>query len=460
MKKILLIFLVLVISLICYSEEIYRIRIENSPGGLVQVSLDGGKNYYATGSVVHPADKCGVGFMASGYIEGGCVCAAASHAIRIKISPKDIYNLDFKSVPIFSVLPKEFWSVPKGFGGHVAGNSGIYTDIHTASGIFLNFAPFPNTAVFQEYKGELYPIGEGHIPSVGNVYVIPVLRPETEKGYICFENFSGGDVTLLNGDILTKVHTPVSAIGRYDATTYNSPGQLNTVHGGVITIATSKLFPYSQKEGDKPETRGGFMIQPLYHAIRQGEKKPQVMTIGRSETSFEQEGQAPLYSQNINLWYFPKHLENSYYAELKVDDRYIPMPTITGREDRGLTKEFLNNKLNMNCERGVTGVRIHIPEFDRNIWEEYLKNISGEYNKKFADKYRNASYVYVPKPNIPSAYGFGVYYVDGKPKGMTSDFGDIKIDTKNYIPGLHSFSLVAENSYGEEIVFSDCFLVK
>ena len=459
MKKTLLILIILTLSITVFSEELYRIRIENSQNGLVQVSLDEGENYSCIGRVVHPANKCGVGFMASGYIEGGTVCATASHAIRIKIAPKSKYNLDFKSIPIFSILPKEFWTTPKGFGGHVAQNSGIYTDIHTAQGIFLNFAPFPETKVYEEFEGKLYTLNNNHIPKIGNVYVIPVNAPNTNLEYIDFKNVPGGNVTINSKELLTKVFTPVSAIGRYDATTYNSPGQLNTCHGGVITIATSKLFPYSQKEGDKPETRGGFMIQPVYHAIRQGEKKPQVMTIGLSTNNFEQEGQAPLYSSCMNLWYYQKHPESSYYAQLEIDnEKYINMPTLTGRIDNGLTKEYLNKYLKLNCKIGVTGVRLHIPKYNKELGVEYLNRLRSEYNSPLSKSFDTGEY-FTPSISIPHSYGNCSYFVDGKMKGITSEVEKIKIFKGDFVSGLHHFQVTVSKN-GENFNFSEYFFVK
>ncbi|MBQ7256341.1 MAG: hypothetical protein IJS60_01435 [Abditibacteriota bacterium] len=457
MKKIILIFVILLISCMVFSEELYRIRIENSPEGLVQVSLDEGKNYSCVGRVKHPANKCGVGFMASGYIEGGTVCAVASHAIRIKIRPKEKYNLDFKSIPIFSILPIEFWTTPKGFGGHVAENSGIYTDIHTASSIFLNFAPFPESKVYQEYMGELYSLSENHIPALGYIYVICVEKPETEIDHIVFENIYGGDVIIDDDRVLTKVSRPVSGIGRYDATTYNSPGQINTAHGGVITIATSKLFPYSQKEGDKPETRGGFMIQPLHHAVRQGENKPQVMTIGEDPNVFEQEGKAPLYSKYINLWYYKDHPEASYYAELRLDDfNYIKMPTITGKVDNGLTKEYLYKHFKLNSKYGVTGVRVHIPKFNRELAEEYLNILNKSYHKNMKG---NKSGKFVSKLTMPPGFAAGNYYVDGVYLGTVSDVQGVTVDTSSYSHGLHHFSFMAEEE-GRYVALSEYFYVE
>lgn len=459
MKKIIFFIIFLFLSLSLFGEELYRIRITNSENGLVQVSLDGGNTYYATGLVKQPAGRASQGFMASGYINGGCVCAAASHAIRIKVFPKEKYNEDFKNVSIFSVTAKEFWTDPKGFGGYSSPNSSILTDIHTATGIFSNFAPFPDTQVYSEEKGKLIPIDDTHEVSEGNVYVIPVERPETEDTFIEFENTPGGSV-LLNNSKITEVFKPFKGIGRYDGTTYNSPGQINTAHGGVITIATSPLFSYKTKEGGKTETRGGFMIQPVRHAFRQTETKPQVMTVGKDQNETEQEGKAPLYSKNIGLWFYLNYPEHSYYAEPKIDSSYIKMPSVTGKNDNAFTKEYLNGKLGIKCGQGLTGVRIHIPKFSRELSEKYLNYICGEFEKEHRELCRNTDRFFTPNLNISSDLYCLSYYTDGVFCGIINNPEDIKIDTEKYYHGLHSLLVVAETAKGMTIKFSENFFSK
>lgn len=454
MKKILFILFILLLNTILFAKdenEIYRIRVENSVGGLVQVSLDGGDNYYAVGSVLYSANKFGQGFMASSYIESGCVCAVASHALRVKISSLDKYNKDFKSNKIFSIVPKEFMTIPKGYGGYSAPNSAIYTDIHTGTGIFLNFAPFPETKVYEEINGNLRPLTQNHSVNEGNIYVIPVLDPKNNIDNIDFENIKGGNIIVNDKDLLSKVVSPLGGVGRYDGTTYNAPGQINTAHGGVITVATSQKFPFSQKEGDKPETRGGFMIQPFYHAKRQNEIKPQVMTIGEVKDDFDLEGTAPLYSSNINLWYYPEHLESSYYVQLKVDDRYINVPTITGKVDNAFTKEYLNKNFNLNLKEDIKGIRINIPKFNKNLAEEYLLKISNEYNKKEKNRFKDESEYFKPSITLPNNYNFS-YYIDGKFKGMTNNIQNISVKKSDYVKGMHHFLLVSDN-----LKFSDYF---
>lgn len=458
MKKALFLLIFICLSLSVLGDELYRIRVENSQNGLVQVSLDGGDSYYATGLVIHPANRSSQGFMASGYINGGCVCATASHAIRVKISPKEKYNDDFKNVKIFSLVAKEFWTDPKGFGGYSAPNSGMLTDIHTAMGIFSNFAPFPDSVVYEEIKGKIFPIESDHEVKEGNVYVFIANRPETEDTWAEFENIPGGKVTVNNTE-LTNVFKAFQACGRYDGTTFNSPGQINTAHGGVLTIATSRLFSYNTKEGDKPETRGGFMIQPVHHAMRQGENKPQVMTIGKDPAKTEQEGSAPLYSNNINLWYYINHLENSYYAELKVDDRYIPMPEMTGKTDNAFTKEYLNSH-GIKCQKGVTGVRIHIPKFSRELSEKYLAYLTEEFDKTHRQLYAPAEEIYTPSLNLPPDFTSINFYVDGKFAGMTESCENIHIETGRFAKGLHHLQITGNYKEDKFITFSDYFYTK
>jgi len=462
LKKIFftLLFIMIVTSAFA-GEEIYRIRLENRVDGLIQVSLNKGTDYYTLGSVKHPANDVGVGFMASGYMKGSSVAATATHAIRIKISPTSKYNTDFKNIKIFSIIPKEFWDTPTGFGGHVAGSSGIYTDINAGSSIFLNFSPFPESNVFIEYKGNLFSLSTNYIPQTSDVYVIVVEKPKDKIDYIDFDNIKNGNVTINSSDKkknLTTVYGPMSAVGRYDGTTYNYPGQINTAHGGVITIATSAKFPYSVKEGDNLETRGGFMIQPIYHAIRQDETKPQVMTIGTDTTNFGLEGTEPLYSGYINLWYYPNNLSKSYYAKLKIDDKYWNIPPITGKIDNAFTKEYLKEKLDIDSKNGVTGVRLYIPEFDLTLATSYLNECVDNFNKNINKDNIDKNNIFKPKlKTLPKAANIYSFFVDGRFKGMTSTTDNIYVQKNDFVKGLHHLQIVATSEDGEETSESKYF---
>ena len=132
------------------------------------------------------------------------------------------------------------------------------------------------------------------------------------------------------------------------------------------------------------------------------------------------------------------------------------MPAITGRVDNGLTKEYLNKVLKLNCKAGVTGVRLHIPEFNKEIAKEYLIKISSEYNNLGIKKYSNNDLYFVPQTSLSGINCS--YYVDGVWKGITSQLNKVKIRKNEYVPGLHHFGIVGEKN-GEKLIFSEYFLV-
>lgn len=446
-----IIFLVLTAAGIS-AEEIYRIRVENTEKGLVQVSMDRGDSYYAVGRVLHPANGVKEGFMASEYIEGGSVVATSSHGIRLKISPKERFGSDFKEVRLFSLVPEEFYVKPTGFGGHVAGSSGIYTDIPSGTSIFLNQSPFAGSKIYLESNGQLLPIPENHTPRSGDVYVILVNYIPSGITSVDFENKADGTITVTKRDgsseILGKVVRPVSGIGRYDGTTFDEPGQLNTAHGGVVTISSSKKFPSGTKEGEEPETRGGFMIQPYYHTIKQGETKPQVMVIGKKEASYDMEGTAPLYLDTINLWYYKDFPNSSFKVYVKIDGGvWENMPEITGKIDNGLTPEYLNKIFeNRNISTGITDIRLQIPDFNKDLCMADLK--------KSADKLAQRTIKQGAVPvgdtltiDIPKDLKNAEYYtvaIDGKMRFMGLE--PFVLDTSKMPCGVHSITINARMS--------------
>ena len=452
-KRILNVFVflfLLSISTSLFADEIYRIRIENIEKGLIQVSMDGGDTYYAVGRVLQAATNIKEGFMASEYIDGCSVVATSTHGIRIKISPNEKFGKDFKDVRLFSLVPEEFYVKPTGFGGHVAGSSGIYTDISAGTSIFLNQSPFAGSNIYLENNGQLTSISENHIPKLGDIYVILVNYKSSNIANIDFENKENGVITITRKDsssyVLGNVIRPVLAIGRYDGTTFNEPGQINTAHGGVITISSSKKFPSGTKEGENPETRGGFMIQPYYHTVKQGENKPQVMVVGKKGTSYDLEGTAPLYLETINLWYYKDSPESSFKIYVKIDhNQWEEMPEITGRFDNGLTPEHLNKVFkNRNIKVGITDIRLQIPEFNKNLCFDDLK----KYTEKLTQKTLKQGAIPVEKMfpiNIPNHMKNAEYYtiiVDGQMRFMGKD--TFSLNTSKMPNGVHNLIINAK----------------
>lgn len=357
------------------TSEIYRIRIQNQPGGLVQVSLNGGKNYQCVGRVTTAANARIPGFNASAYTPQGTVAATAVHGIRIKTGQFAQGSGKAQEPMIFSITPSEFGKIPRGYGGHRPRSSGILTDIYAGFSIFRNQSPYVGNPVFVERGHKLINLPEDYIPIEGETFVIIVKRPVRMPSEIIFENKSGGEVTAVYPDgaveRIADVDRPVSAIGRYDGTTFTGVGTINTNHGGVLTISTAPVCRPGTCEGGSVETRGGFMVQPYFHVVDQGESKGQVMVVGpKDRTRPRMEGTPPLFFGYFNLAYMPDHPENSYRTQIKIDDGdWENVPKIVGKVDNAFTPAFLeslysNSGQSRTIKTGVTAIRILFPKYD------------------------------------------------------------------------------------------------
>jgi hypothetical protein len=355
-------------------QEILRIRVQNSPGGSIGVSTDGGKRYIVVGQVLKPASTTEVGHAASIWAPKGAVSAVAIHGIRIRVGDA---RADEKFPRSLSLVPRDFRYIPVGYGGHVPGDSGIYTDVRAGESIFRNLAPRAGSPVYLEAGAELVPLPDDYTPSEGDVLVISVQAPTAPPEWIEFENWEGGRVIAHNADgtetQIAVVQRPVLGVGRFDGTSYTGEGRINTVHSGVVTISAAPLSGSLLPEGKGPERRGGFMIQPAVHA----ETQPgltQVMVIAPLEGAPALEGAEPVFASTLGLAYSPDSPPNSFSAEIRIDNGpWEPVPAMTGRIDDAFTAAYLRKYFTdagtpREITSGVTHVRIHIPK----VSEPYL----------------------------------------------------------------------------------------
>ena len=400
--------------------EIYRIRVRNSKGGLVQVSLDKGETWTAVGRVLSPSIGCKIGFPAATYTDDGCVAATAVHGIRIKVRNTNGKFGKAGDPQIFSIAPKEFSVIPKGFGGHIPGTTAIQTDIHTGVSLFREFAPYSGSKVYLESDGNLIPIAKNYSPKDKDALVIVVNRPEKNITALEFDNKVGGKALAVYDDgreeVLADVVRAMSSAGRYDATTFTGVGLINTNHGGVITISTAPVCSFNTVEGGPVETRGGFMIQPYDHVMEQREFKTQVMVLRGLK---KLEGTSPLFGKYISL-------HPDCFAQVKRGrDEWEPVPQRVGKLEGALAD--------------VTAVRINLPDWDEIDLAPVLERSAAAYNRE--------------KKAVPTGTTMRsslrcdtvVFYVDGKratitnaaPFEFTADKGDLA-------PGYHE--IVAENA--------------
>ena len=373
------------------SREMCRIRVYNAPRGSVQVSCDKGKTFVTVGRVIRPSNSAIHGFAAAGYTPSGAVAATAIHGMRIKVGQHGI-GIGAAQEPLtFSIVPREYATTPRGYGGHLPGESGVVTDIGAGRTIFREFAPFVGNPVYlEDSSGRLSSMAGGYTPRIGDVIVIIVERPAKYPTEITFDNRQGGAVIAKypdgSTDHITDVLHSVSGVGRFDGASYSGVGAINTNHGGVITISTAPIYRGDLQEGRGVERRGGFMIQPSNHAKTQGPTPPQVMVVGwKGPAGTPMEGREPLYQKYLSLAFDPKYPEHSYRTQVRIDDGdWEDMPVLVGKIDDAFEASYLNEffakkDIKRKVETGVTAFRILTPKLDPAYLQARLKASERKY---------------------------------------------------------------------------------
>ena len=318
------------------NSELFRIKILNRPGGRIEVSSDKGMNYSRVGMVTDAAITTAEGFLAAKYAANGTIAATAVHGLRIKTSGATSGSRYENR--IISILPIEFHTEPERFGGHVAGNSGIMTNIPAGTSIFRNLAPFAGNQVYLQKSGILSKLPFDYSPEINDSLVIIVSLPDVMPNEIIFENRKDGTVEARYGDrkeVIATVKQPVTGIGRFDATGYTGVGAINTNHGGVITVSTAPLNG-GEFGPSKLETRGGFQIVPSKHASTLN-ISPQLMIVAPVDADKQLEGSSPLFCGCIGLAFDSSDERTCFYADMKTDTSdWLPLPSLVGKYDDAL----------------------------------------------------------------------------------------------------------------------------
>jgi len=442
--------------------EVYRIRVENKVGGLVQVSMDSGRTFATVGRVTTAANARITGFAASSYTPHGTIAATSVHGLRIKTG-QSAMGLGKAQYPLmFSITPAEFAHIPSGYGGHIPRSSGVLTDIHAGHSIFRNQSPYAGSAVYVDRSHTLLPLPEDYIPKIGEVFVIVVSMPGKLPSEVSFENRVGGKAIATYSDgstsELAQVDKPVAGVGRYDGTTFTGVGAINTNHGGVITISTAPVCAPGTREGGAVETRGGFMIQPYYHAATQGETSPQVMIIGpRDRTKPALEGTPPLFGGCIGLASFPGHPANSCRAQVRIDDGdWEDVPKLVGRIDNAFSPAYLQAYFSRigkprTVRTGVTAVRILFPTHDRDLTAADLARESAECTARAVKsglKPRSGALRLLPGKRV-SARSVVDYYIDGVHSYESNDPPyAFEWDSRKWPNGFHSIDVAISTASG------------
>jgi len=437
--------------------EIYRIRIENKPRGLVQISVDAGRSYKTVGMVTSPANSRAIGFPASSYTPEGTVAATSIQGIRVKVGSFVEAKGKAQMPLIFSISPAEFSGFPEFIFGEKPKSSTIHTDIFAGQTIFRNQAPFVGNAVMLESDLGLSALPDDYTPRARAVFVIIVRSPENPLSSVVFENKAGGSVTAayLDGTtrVLARVVREVTGIGRYDGTTYTGVGAINTNHGGVITFSTAPVCPPGTPDRGSKETRGGFMVQPYHHYNEQRESRTQVMVIRDTANGPGPglEGTSPLFLGHFNLFRYEKAPELSYRVQFSIDDGdWEDPPAIVGRIDDALTSSGLNHVFSSagstrRCTKGLTAFRVLCPQTNL---DHLVSDIDAHVRHRVPKHSSTAAAVLkgVAAVRPPDGAPHGALVdvsIDGRHAGTSNVHPyEIDIDTAKLHDGLHSLRFV------------------
>jgi hypothetical protein len=446
-------------------QELYRIRIENKAGGRIGISTDGGARYIVTGKVLRPAVTTDLGHSASLYARKSSISAVAVHGIRIRVG--DARQGD-QYPRAMSIVPREFRYVPVGYGGHIPGDSGIYTDIGAGRSIFRDLAPHVDSPVYLELGKDLLLLPDDYVPKEGDAYVISVQSPIVAPTWIEIENWKGGKVISRMADgtekEIAKVTQPVLGVGRFDGTSLTGTGRINTVHCGVVTISTAPVTDSLLPEGKGDERRGGFMIQPSAHA----ETQPgltQVMIIEPPPGAPPLEGAEPLFAATLGLPFNANDIDNSYVVDVKIDNgSWEPLPAMVGRIDDAftaakLTKYFSDVGTPRRITSGVTHIRIHVPAMPKPYIEQLAKASARiEYpeqdstaNAKRKDSVAGVITLKARVTDLESTK-YVLFYVDGTLVGITNSAPyRCDWDSTTAKNGEHTIEVVAVDDSGSKV---------
>ena len=419
--------------------ELHRLRLSNRRGGPIEVSTDSGRTWRTIGRVVRPATSTAEGHIAAEYAPPGTVAAVAVHGLRMRISADDGM---LHAPRLLSIVPREFVGDFKlaGYGGVVAGASGIGTDIPAGASIFRGLAPLTgNPIYFEESSGRFIPLPGTFLPTgKGETFLIPVWIPKRRLAQVIFENRTGGKVTVTWDDGKTEVPcyvlSPVFGVGRFDGTAYTGVGRLNTAHTGVITVSTAPIDG-GLPEGVGRERRGGFQISPAWHNSRCAEAgAPMVMTVGylndagRPDHHLRSlEGVAPLFKDQVCL------AGQAPVADCAIDGGpWEPIPTLLGSDPdalaaAGLNAHFHAEGLARTCSKGMTALRIRLPHLTPQTSEKMAGIAHTEYKKlrlaaaKSGEaRIVNGILALTATPPNAGEIAYVRLLVDGRPRGFTN----------------------------------------
>ncbi|MCC6484247.1 MAG: hypothetical protein IT209_05305 [Armatimonadetes bacterium] len=391
------------------ASELFSIRIENVPDGRIQVKMSRERVWTTVGHVLEPAVQTVSTFAAAAYVPAGAVAATAVHGIRIRTPSSG-------SAPVgISIQPREFRMMPERYGGHIPGKSAVVTDIGAGEAIFREFAPLVGDPVQIETSSGLQSLPQDWQPTPGDVLVITSSEPARQIVAVEFENRAGGAVTTVDSSgerrKIGVVRQAVRGIGRFDGTSYTGVGAVNTNHGGVITISTAPATR-PVDEGQQPESRGGFEIQPYQHSKSQP-PMPQAMIVAPLDNANTFEGEGPLFYGMLTLG------NGADVVDMRVGNGpWRALPALVGKIDDALTGTGLSRLLPpIGSGEGVSALRIRREARSYKELSERLKTLA---KIDTAPSTAESSIEWTLKMPYPPSAAYAVFTGDGKIISVTN----------------------------------------
>jgi hypothetical protein len=238
-------------------KELYRLRVFNQMGGVVELSSDGGGVWEPLGKVTKAATAVNAASEVITIAPPGTVSGVTPESLTLRIPPGKTGHRSLR------ILAR----------GESEAAGAISTDIPARGSLFRTIAPpVGSSALIERQGGKLEPLPAGYVPRNGDRLVMLVAPPRVmESATITIENKPGGEVVVSSPNgaarVIAKVKQPLRGIGRYAGTERAGSGAVISWTSTSVVVSTAGKL---RKGDDKqmPEERGGFVIQPAEPALR------------------------------------------------------------------------------------------------------------------------------------------------------------------------------------------------
>lgn len=261
--------------------ETYRLRVENSLFGRVEMSSDAGKSYTLVGRVIRPATSA---TPSKGVKEAGSVTHSNHDGLAFGVAP----GLVLKLRPLWDVAPPPR-SNKKGSTSlrpPAAEPSAIVTDIPKNKGVFGSVVPPPGSEVKMiATSGELHLIPTGYAPSEQDSFVFLVSLPKFSAPGVATpaelieklgKEYADGAATrahvakrkVVSGSLTLQAKLPPGEPDPIDAVTYMVDGELQSAQNTA---------PFSYLWDTKNVTDGEHIVE-----IRAFNKAGRLLTSARA----------------------------------------------------------------------------------------------------------------------------------------------------------------------------------